>query len=765
MPTAPTADWMRDVVAEQAVIGSILLRPNSLGEILQVLVDGSEFTVPGYGDAFAAAARLWRSGKPIDVVTLMDAMSGRTSSQDLLLEAMNATPSVSGGPGYARIVAARHTRRRLHSAGVEITEVARRAAPTDDVGALIDAAREAVGAVEAPAGATVRDLSTVSAFLASAGEERPEWVIPGLLRRRHRALFVAPEGTGKRLRVDEPIPTPSGWTTMGELQPGDVVFNRHGVPCNVTAVSPVEPTPDAYTVRFHDGTEIEADAEHLWLTWDYAARQTDYAERGPRTRTTSEIARTLRARGGHCLNHAVPVAGPLDCPEADLPIDPYLLGAWLGAWLGDGTSRAGMITVATRDADILDRLGDHHVVPSSATDSCVGVTVDGLAAKLRAAGLLCNKHVPAAYLRASISQRLALLAGLMDTDGYIAAPGSSAGKCEITLTSEVLASGVADLIRTVGLRCSVSESDAVIAGRVVGRRWRITFTASFNPFRTTWKASRWEPLRTQRSQWRYIESVTPCPPTPMRCIAVDSPDHTYLASRQLVPTHNTVILRQMAMCASQGVQPFWTSRRFNPVRVLIVDCENPADHLELTLSALDAKLRRLKGAEFLDDSCYLMRRDNGLHLRTRSGRAELEAAVSAVRPDLVAIGPAYKLGRARGDRDATAAADEAMEALDDLRVRYDFALLLETHAPKGDGKERNLTPGGTMHWMAWPEFGLQLVPDGDGVFRLGRFRADRIPAAWPDHVLRGPADLGGTSMPWTGRWDAGFDAALGRVAA
>ena len=186
--------------------------------------------------------------------------------------------------------------------------------------------------------------------------------------------LVGELGAGKALATDTLIPTPSGWTAMGDLRRGDQVFDNRGRPTKVVGVSPIMLNRRCYRVVFSDGATIVADADHAWTTLpdrvrvraakqNYAVRRkgkgilkdlrsvTDSltGESWPAlgvTSTTEDIRTTL-LRGAQA-NHAIPVTSPLDLPDADLPIDPYVLGAWLG----DGTSSASHLTSA--DPEILD---------------------------------------------------------------------------------------------------------------------------------------------------------------------------------------------------------------------------------------------------------------------------------------------------------------------------------------------------------------------------------------------------------------------------
>ena len=97
-------------------------------------------------------------------------------------------------------------------------------------------------------------------------------VLANLAKMPH-VLVAGATGSGKALALDTPIPTPRGWTTMGEVQVGDEVFDEHGRPCAVTAATPIMYGRPCYEVEFSDGTVIVADAEHLWRTSTVAGRQ------------------------------------------------------------------------------------------------------------------------------------------------------------------------------------------------------------------------------------------------------------------------------------------------------------------------------------------------------------------------------------------------------------------------------------------------------------------------------------------------------------
>ena len=571
---------------------------------------------------------------------------------------------------------------------------------------------------------------------------------------RGLVLVTGPTGSGKSLRLDTPIPTPSGETTMGDLEIGDEVFGRDGKVCKVTYLSPVDETPDLYRVKFSDGQEILANGDHQWLvashhersvprtqkrkaavarhkaalftaeelegmasdvdlpsivtaqeiyemlhasglaaefpsadsvksalkmvecpsfesdqkivveytvertqsavlfdtaaylkavaekhrfsdtravanrlleqeiSEDYLSAQAladlfgigqssvrvfagkhnvaskegvvswteDYSAMRPSqelvypadialkslalrlqqrfssqpsetstlTRmTTSEIVSAgVRLSQGHS-NYAIPVAGALKLPEAELPVDPYVLGAWLG----DGSTGGGSFTQSDHSdgsgfsdmshlIEIISAAG--YGARKSNAKAGNQVITQGLMADLRVAGVLNKKHVPASYARASYTQRLSVLQGLMDTDGTVDAKGF----CELSLSNKILAENALDLIRGLGIKATatwdlpVSYTDQHGEAIPAKDRHRIHFTTNREVFRLPRKSARIKSELRETANWVYITDIEPVSAAdpeygPVRCITVDSEDHTYLCGSGYIPTSNTTTLGGM----------------------------------------------------------------------------------------------------------------------------------------------------------------------------------------------------------------------------
>jgi deoxycytidine triphosphate deaminase len=349
---------------------------------------------------------------------------------------------------------------------------------------------------------------------------------------------------GKALAIDTTVPTPEGWRTMGDLQPGDFVFDLEGNATPVVHASEIMVGRPCRAVDFSDGTTVVADLDHQWQVWT----RHDRGRRGrPRILTTREIARTLRY-GRAEYNHHVSQALPVQYPWRELPIDPYVLGAWLG----DGTGTKAEITAA--DQPIFDQLvlaGEnvrsagrppgHRVAGTGhdrdqVTSRCTAN--DSLNSRLRALGLLGNKHIPREYLQAGVEQRRDLLEGIMDADGYV----DEHSRCDVTTISKRLAEDYRELIASLGHKPVVAAKLAKLYGRVCGTRYEVQFTPHEFVFRLPRKLAR-QRLLQRFHTGRAVTAVRACESVPVRCIEVGSPDGVFLVSRSFIPTHNSSLGR------------------------------------------------------------------------------------------------------------------------------------------------------------------------------------------------------------------------------
>jgi len=347
----------------------------------------------------------------------------------------------------------------------------------------------------------------------------------------------------KGLALSTPIPTPDGWTTMGEVVPGDRVLGSDGRPYRVTAKSATK-SLGTYVVRFDDGSQVVCDPEHIW--WVSGG---DHRYGPPRPVGIEEIRSRLRSNQGQAW-WRVPVAQPLELPDRELSIDPYLLGCWLG----DGSAASGRITKGRDLFEILmsdgHELGNEH---PNHSEQCFTRTVIGLRTHLREQGLLQNKHIPTEYLRSSRGQRLRLLQGLMDTDGTW---NTARRRAMFATTDKVMALAVEELLLTLGQRPHVSEVQIRGFGKLVTAYHVEFLPVDLDPFRLPRKAAKvTRDVPATRARRRVIVDVELGPDVETACIAVDSPDRTYLCGDRMIPTHNTA--QEMSFAGAKfGVQNY-----------------------------------------------------------------------------------------------------------------------------------------------------------------------------------------------------------------
>ena len=410
---------------------------------------------------------------------------------------------------------------------------------------------------------------------------RPKQIIPD--GDWYITALVAGRGFGKLTSVYDKIPTPSGWRYVGEVEDGDLIFDENGQACTVLKAHEVQIPEVAYRLTFSDGTYIDAGGEHLWTTWTHADRKAfnrrnEYIASdedsvgvphdwpswtktdrwghptgiGPKVRTTQEIVDTLRHGKRGDLNHSIPVTKPLQYPTADLAADPYVFGLWLG----DGSKAQATITCHLDEIEWMTSEVERRGYPtnvhqtSNPARNCRNFGVIGLSAQLARQESIGTKLIPRQYLEGDERQRRDLLAGLLDTDGFI---DPNTHYIEFCSKRRDHADAVVELARSLGQKPKVYVGRATLGGRDYGEKYRVCWRPTENFFYMPRKAAAFVPLGAQasRSMHRMIVSAERIPSPPMRCFTVDSKNSLYLVGEGMIPTHNTLAMaqwvRKMAM--------------------------------------------------------------------------------------------------------------------------------------------------------------------------------------------------------------------------
>ena len=382
----PAEDFGRqppqDLVAEQSVLGGMLLSKDAIADVLERLRPG-DFYRPAHQNVYDAVLDLYGRGEPADAVTVAAELDRRgllrrIGGAPYLHTLISTVPTAANAGYYAGIVAEKALLRRLVEAGTRVVQYGYAGAEGADVNEIVDRAQAEI--YDVTERKTAEDFVALEALLqptmdeidaiASSGgisrgvptgftelDEVTNGLHPGQM-----IVVAARPGMGKALKLDTLLPTPTGWTTMGEVAVGDWLIGADGNPTRVVAATDVMIGRPCYEVEFSDGSVIVADAEHQWLTDTRSSRKSAQAAaagyngyRNQRTfaaiRTTRQIADTLRCPTvDRRLNHSVANARPLRAANADLLVPAYTLGAWLG----DGTSASAQITSA--DPELIMRI-------------------------------------------------------------------------------------------------------------------------------------------------------------------------------------------------------------------------------------------------------------------------------------------------------------------------------------------------------------------------------------------------------------------------
>jgi replicative DNA helicase len=594
--------------AEQSLLGAMLLSRDAIAAAVETCgVD--DFYKPAHGHIFEAITSLYGQGEPADPVTvadeltragLLDAVGGLPT----LLSLQADTPATANAGRYGRIVEEHALLRRLIGVAGDIAEMGYEV--PDDVASVLDRAETLMFEVaERRVTDTLRPLPDLLAesldrleALYARGEaitgvptgyvdldERLSGLQPSAL-----LIVGARPAMGKALALDTPIPTPTGWTTMGTLSAGAEVLDDQGQPCRVTYATPVHHGRRCYRVHFDDGTSLVADADHQWF-----ASEQEHRRRHPRVVTTEQMLdEGVRTGDGSRPNWYLPLTAPLDLPERELPVDPYVLGCWLG----DGTSAGTEMAIGHGDIDHFRAELEHagYTLSDRCDQRCATVPVPGsgrgrgyagpgrvLTRELQEAGLMGGRprHLPAAYLRASTKQRLALLQGLLDTDGCVI---NANGTVELCLSNEHLLRQARELICSLGHKPSAVRRRRVrLPDGGTTTAWRVAWTPLDPVFRLPRKAERLAATASTRAFGRMtrraVTAIVPVPSVPVRCITVDAPSHLYLAGESLVPTHNTAFALGIAANAAM--------RSNTPVLVFSLEMS----HSEITQRLLVSEAR------------------------------------------------------------------------------------------------------------------------------------------------------------------------------
>ncbi len=328
-----------------------------------------------------------------------------------------------------------------------------------------------------------------------------------------------------RFRRNTPVLTTKGWKTIETVEKGDYVFAPNGDPVLVTGKSDIY-HEKLYEVETTDGQVVECDGEHLW-TCSFSTRGHLYFDASFKTLNTKELfAKGKPKRGGPYL----PDWEAVKFPDANLPIDPWLLGVWLG----DGASSTGSIGCSFADKEEMKARVEACGYEVTDNPKYQRFNVLGLLVQLRELGVLDNKHIPDCYFAASIAQREALLQGLIDTDGSV----GRNGRVTFHQTDRCLCEQVQSLVCSLGVKCRITlrqtKDNHLVKNSKVSYRLNFRHPRAALLARKARRLGEHSKLSGRSLTVRETERFGD-----VQCIEVANADGLFLAGSGFVVSHNT----------------------------------------------------------------------------------------------------------------------------------------------------------------------------------------------------------------------------------
>ena len=373
-------------------------------------------------------------------------------------------------------------------------------------------------------------------------------------------LWSNNSGCGKAQPLYSKLLTPSGYITMGEVKVGDEVFGEDGKPHRVLGVYP-QGKKDVYELTFNDGAKCRCSDEHLWTV-------STNCRKSWKTLTLKEIhssslCRNPNAKGkqGKGWKYHIPVTLPIEfnSKEANLPLDPWLLGALIG----DGGFTRASTSFSNTEEDILDKVKgkimcygctlvsaqncEYRIIQQSNQGNMLDIdnkVENTIRSKLKQLGLADHKSdqkfIPKEYLCAGVDNRLSLLQGLFDTDGTV----DSRGYYHFSTSSKQLAEDIVFLVQSLGGTCTCNEHEAFYTYKGEKRQGLNNFELYIKlpnnmlPFTSKKHLSKVKNSNFRASIYRTLRAIDYIGKEECQCILVDNPSHLYLTDNMIV-THNT----------------------------------------------------------------------------------------------------------------------------------------------------------------------------------------------------------------------------------
>ena len=359
-------------------------------------------------------------------------------------------------------------------------------------------------------------------------------------------------GEGKAVPLSTPMPTPNGWKTAGDIKVGDMLFDRHGKPTKVIGVYP-QGEKEVYQVTLKDGRTVKCADEHLWEVYDgYNATETT-------TKNTKELLETHEDinRG---FRYHLPTSEAVEYDEKVLPLDPYVMGAFLG---NGSKNKPGNFVFSSDDEEVVTEI--KNLLHADETHRNVQnydwtFKKDGSRIKVKDVspeleGLLTDtysyeKYIPEEYKTASVEQRWALIQGMMDTDGNIYEEADKKRyNIQYSTTSPRLRDDFMEVLYSLGCSCRYCFNKKAGQGNAVHDQYQIKIHVPNEIKERFFRLKRKKNLAVKAKG--YVKSkdysriaITKIEKLPEKteqvCFEVENEEHLFLAGNYVV-THNTLV--------------------------------------------------------------------------------------------------------------------------------------------------------------------------------------------------------------------------------
>lgn len=562
------------IEAEQCLLASLMLDKELVGQAAPMIV-GDAFYLADHQIIYTIILQLYEANRPIDAVILREELLKRGQLEEIggtayLAEVLNTVPSAANGLHYAQIVRDKFLLRQLISVSNDAIREAY--APHESVDVIIDRAEKRVFDIAdkkiSSAMTALGDIA-MQVYELLEGEGRRglptgfyelDDMLNGL-QGGEMIIVAARPSMGKAQPLDARVLTATGFKPMGDLRVGDALASVDGAPSFVTGIYP-QGERQVYRLTFADGRSTECCAEHLWRVH---FRQWDK----PRVLSTARIMEMLERKRYRNRLWIETFSGVFGSDEA-LPIDPWLLGVLIG----DGSLAGSSLRFSTAAPELLEKVHatvgdemtvthagayDYRIVQKSGgkVTGVQGAVANPLTVALRQLGLWDKnaeqKFIPGCYLAAQRESRLRLLAGLLDTDGWV----ESFGVIRFATSSPQLAKDVVDLVRSLGGSASFFPKKTTYRHQGMKRCGQLSYVCNIQFADASSlallkaKLDRLTLKPRMRQRRLNIQSITPTRITQTQCIAVSHPDHLYVTDDYIV-THNTAFAMNLveAMAAA-----------------------------------------------------------------------------------------------------------------------------------------------------------------------------------------------------------------------